>query len=101
MPLDRNILPARVTRSGLYPLGPIAMGLGPDWSGVRDNEGAEFEDIRRTRPQAKYLSLRRNMTFMRVTVTRVIKITAYSRSRLESFEASWDNIPFTHNGSHV
>ena len=59
--------PARVTRRGLYPLGPIAMGLGPGWSGVRDNEGAEFEDIRRTRPQAKYLSLRRSMTFIRVT----------------------------------
>ena len=53
MPLDRDNLLTRVTRP--CPRGPTAMGLGPDWSGVRDVGRAGLDrvdsaDIRRTGP---------------------------------------------------
>jgi hypothetical protein len=53
VPLDRDNWPTRVTRP--CPRGPEAIGLGPDWSGVRYGrraglDQAEGEDIRRTGP---------------------------------------------------
>jgi hypothetical protein len=53
IPLDRDKLPTRVTRP--RPRGPAAIGLGPDWSGVRDVGKESFgrvegADILRKRP---------------------------------------------------
>jgi hypothetical protein len=55
IPLDRDKWPTRVTRP--CPRGPEAIGLGPDWSGVRDGllvraglDRVEGADIRRTGP---------------------------------------------------
>ena len=53
IPLDRDKWPTCVTRR--CPRGPRAIGLGPDWSEVRDGRRAgldrvEGADIRRTGP---------------------------------------------------
>ena len=89
IPLDRDKWPTRVTRP--CPRGPEAIGLGPDWSGVRDGrragldraEGRTYGEPGRHGPRANEVSLGRKVTM--ITVTRVIGVTAYFRSRLESF----------------
>ena len=71
--LDRDNLPGGVTH--LCPRGPVATGLGPDWSEERDVAGAGLErvegaDIRRAGPngpRASNVSLGANGTLIPVT----------------------------------
>ena len=71
--LDRDNLPGGVTH--LCPRGPVANGLGPDWSEERDAARAGLErvegaDIRRAGlngPRASNVSLGANGTLIPVT----------------------------------